>query len=137
MIIRYVRERGYKGGSHDPLLMIGKAYLVLGIVFRPVPYSVQVCVCTDTDTQNHSVGEPYSGGGPGVFDMSFFDVVDSRVPPDWLMLDHGRGYYRLDPNEFVGDFWDRFHEADPAAERTFRRVMDRLEVFHAEPASTC
>ena len=136
MIISYIRERGYKGDGHDPLLTIGKAYVVLGIIFRPAPYPAQVCICTDIDTHNHSVGEPYSAGGPGVFDMSFFDIVDSRIPSDWSMLDHGRGYYRLEPNEFIGDFWDRFHDADPDAERTFQRVIEKLEVFHEKPAPT-
>jgi hypothetical protein len=132
MMVRYVRERGYKGGGRDPLLTIGKTYPVLGIVFRPAPYAAQVCICTDTDAEDHSTGRPYSDGGPGLFDLNLFDVVDSRVPPDWLMSDHGRGYYRLDPREFAGDFWDRFHDASPEAEKTFEQIIERLKVFHED-----
>jgi hypothetical protein len=79
---------------------------------------------------DHSDGKPYSDGGPGLFEMSFFDVIDTRIPPGWLLVDWGRGHYRLDPNEFGGDFWDRFHEAEPEAERTFGKVVERLKVFH-------
>ncbi|CAB3792048.1 hypothetical protein LMG28138_03254 [Pararobbsia alpina] len=39
---RYVRERGYKGGGRDPLLTIGKTYVVLGTLSRPAPYTAQV-----------------------------------------------------------------------------------------------
>lgn len=54
MIIRYVKERGYKGSGRDPHLTIGCDYIVLGIVFRPTPYVVQVCVPADADDGDHS-----------------------------------------------------------------------------------
>lgn len=130
MIVRYVRERGYKGNGRDPLLTIGKVYTVLDIWFRPAPYIAQVCVCTDSDTEGHPMGVPYSDGVPGSFDMNLFDIVDSRVPPDWLMSDYGCGYYKLEPNEFTGDFWDRYHDADPDAERVYKQLVKRLEAFH-------
>jgi hypothetical protein len=132
MVIRYVRERGYKGNGRDPLLTIGKAYIALGIVFRPAPHASQVCICTDTDGRGRLQGEAYADGGPGLFDLNCFEVVDPRVPPEWSMLDHGNGFYRLDPTEFTGDFWDRYHEADPNAEATFEFILSKLAAFHPD-----
>lgn len=131
MIVRYTRERGYKGLGHDPLLTIGRLYLVLGIVLRPHPYSMQVCILTDADEGDHSDGKPYSDGGPGLFDMNVFDIADSQMPSDWLMLDHGQGYYGLGPNEFGGDFWDRFNDGDTEAEEIFEQVVAKIKAFHA------
>ena len=130
MIVRYARERGYSGSGEDPLLTIGRDYVSLGIVFRPVPYTTQVCIETDVDAGDHLDGKPYSDGGPGLFDLGFFDVVDPRIPPGWLMVDLGRGYYRLGPGEFCGDFWDRFHDGVPEAELLFEQVVNKLKTFH-------
>lgn len=131
MMVRYARERGFKGQGHDPLLTIGRSYLVLGVVLRPVPYPTQICILTDADSGGHFDGKPYSDGGPGLFDMNVFDIADSSIPSGWSMLDQGQGYYSLSPNEFGGDFWDRFHDGDSEAERTFEQVVKELEVFHA------
>ncbi len=130
MIVRYARERGYKGLGQDPLLTIGCDYIVLGILFRPDSYANQVCIQTNKTDGDHSDGKPYTDGGPGLFDIGFFDVIDSRLPPGWSLVDAGRGYYRLDPNEFGGDFWDHFHDADPDSEKTFNRIIERLKEFH-------
>lgn len=131
MMIRYARERGYKGEGRDPHVTLGRAYVVLGVVFRPAPYATQVCICTDADTKSPPHGQPYSDGGPALFDMNFFDIVDPRIPAGWSMMDHGRGYYRLNPDEFGSDFWDRYHDADPDAEATFESVVGKLYAFHA------
>lgn len=136
MVIRYVRERGYKGDGSDPLLTIGKLYVVLGIVFRPAPYSMQVCIRTNADAGDHSDGKPYSAGGPGLFDMGNFDIVEPRIPSEWSMLDHGGGYYGLCPNEFVGNFWDRFHDANSDAEREFEAVVRKLDAYHKQIGPT-
>lgn len=130
MMVIYARTRGYSGSGRDPLLTIGHEHIILGIVFRPAPYSTQVCIQTDVDAGDHLDGTPYSDGGPGLFDMAFFDVVDPRIPPGWLMADMGDGYYRLGPSEFDGDFWDRFHDGDPDAEKLFEQVVEKLKVFH-------
>ncbi|MDR5856737.1 hypothetical protein P9239_05760 [Caballeronia sp. LZ062] len=139
MMVRYARERGFKGQGCDPLLTLGRIYLVMGVVIRPAPYQVQVCILTDTDPGDHRDGKPYSDGGPGLFDMNFFDIADVDVPPDWSMIDQGKGYYTLSPKEFGGDFWDRFHDGDSRAETTFEQVLKRLEVFHSgeNPSDHC
>jgi hypothetical protein len=131
MIVRYVRARGYKGKGSDPVITIGKLYAVLSVVFRPAPHSMLVCICTDADAADHSDGKPYSDGTPGLFDMSRFDIVDPRIPSEWSMLEHGGGYFRLCPSDFGGDFWDRFHDADSDAERTFETVVKMLNAYHA------
>lgn len=131
MIVRYTRERGYKGLGTDPILTVGCDYIVLGILFRPCPDTSQVCILTNKDIGDHSDGMPFSDGGPGVFDMNLFDVVDPRVPLEWLFVDVGNGYYRLEPDEFAGDFWNRYNDADQGAETTFERIVGKLDAFHA------
>jgi hypothetical protein len=42
----------------------------------------------------------------------------------------------LQPDEFGGDFWDRFHDADPEAEKIFEQVFKKLEAFHAQTIPT-
>ena len=32
--------------------------------------------------------------------------------------------------KFEGDFWDRYHDGDEEAEKTFAEVMKRLKEFH-------
>ena len=131
MIVRYARERGYKGLGKDPILTLGRNYVVLGVLFRPHPYVTQINIETNVDDGDHSDGKPYSDGGPGVFDMSFFDVVDPRVPSGWSLVVWEGGRYRLEPDEFAGDFWDRFHDADAVAEKVFDRVIKKVKFFHA------
>lgn len=66
-----------------------------------------------------------------MFDMNIFDIIDPKIPSDWSMIDQGQGYYSLSPNEFSGDFWDRFHDGDSEAEKTFERVVEKIKAFHA------
>jgi hypothetical protein len=131
MIVRYVRERGYEGSGPDPLVTLRETYIVLSVLWRPAPYPHQICIPSNVGDINRKICVPFSDGGPGLFDMVFFDFVDYRIPPDWLMVDYGSGYYKLEPKEFSGDFWDRYHDADPSAEEIYDYVLRKIECFHA------
>ena len=130
MMVKYVRDRGYKGAGMDPNLTLGKVYLVFGIVFRAdfSNYPHQVIVESDADLT------------PSLWELQYFDLVDERVPEKWVfnafkyfgVVD---GYYQLCPVEFSGDFWDLFHDADAAAEKKFLSVKDSMEKFHVDGGS--
>lgn len=75
-----------------------------------------------------------SDGTPVLVELHCFDVVDPAIPSDWCFSDFGCGSYSVEPKEFGGEFWDRFHDGDPQAEKTFERAVEKLKAFHAQNA---
>lgn len=118
MIVRYARARAYQGKGKDPHLTLGNEYIVLGILFRSEDRSHEITIRSDSE------------GVPSLWDIGLFDVIDPDLPNGWVLLDLGSGYYRLAPKEFAGDFWGRFHDGDPDAEKLFEQVVGKLKAFH-------
>ncbi len=114
MKVKFVRLRTPESGVDDSSFELGKVYLVFGIQFQPGGRSPLVTVQRDTDKT------------PVMRELQYFEVVDSTVPDEWCLFDFGGGVYRLEPKEFGGDFWDRFHDADEDAEKTFERVAEKI-----------
>ncbi|MCZ2497469.1 hypothetical protein GN316_11930 [Xylophilus sp. Kf1] len=68
---------------------------------------------------------------PGAWDFNHFDIVDNRLPSDWVFCSlESFGLYRLCPQKFTGNFWDNFHDGDKAAEQAFNEVRKDLMDFH-------
>lgn len=120
MMIRYVRERGYKGDGRDPHLTLGKDYLAVLLTFRPnsAEYPALVSVVTDGSDQS------------SMFELNCFDVVDGRVPPDWIFQNPVSGWFSLLPKEFTGNFLDLLHDGNEDAEKIFQEVYQKLQAFH-------
>ncbi len=118
MKVLYARPRGYKGQGDDPSFTLGMTYVALDVRFQPEGRPAMITVQRDSD------------GTPVLVELQCFDVVDSAVPNDWTFLDFGNGRYAIAPREFVGDFWDRFHDENPEAEKTFEQVKEKLMTFH-------
>lgn len=119
MIVRYVRERGYQGSGQDPSLTLGKEYMVFGVNSSLYRCQTELSVLSDKDDY------------PVIWDAKFFDIVDPRIPDGWGYHLFTEDYYRLCPSEFAGDFWDRFHDGDEAAEKVFAEVRAKLMRFHS------
>jgi len=119
MIVKYVRERGYKGQGQDPSLTLGKHYYVFGFDIRPDGYPNYISIRRESD------------GTPVLFEYSCFEVVDPRIPDGWCFFHLSEPYQRLDPCEFGGDFWDLFHDGDSEAEAVFEKVAKKIEAFHS------
>ena len=117
MIVEYVKERGYEGKGQDPLLTLNKTYIVLRTVFRTDGYPTSVTVQVDRDES------------PGVFDMSCFRVIDTRIPSDWNLRALPVGFC-LEPLVFSGEFWDLYHDGDEDSEITFDNTIIQLKSFH-------
>lgn len=118
MKVRYARPRDYKGQGDDPSFTLGKTYVALGVRFQPEGRPAMITVQRDSDST------------PVLVELQCFDVVDPAVPNDWTFLDFGSGRYSIAPREFGGDFWDRFHDENPEAEKTFEQVIERPKIFH-------
>jgi hypothetical protein len=102
---------------------LGKIYFVFGILFQPKDQPTMVTIRCDADET------------PALLELDCCSIVDSSIPNDWCFFDFRNGFYALRPKEFGGDFWDRFHDADPEAEETFEQAVKKLEAFHAQTAS--
>jgi hypothetical protein len=120
MKILFAATRAHKGQGLDPSFTLGNTYLVLGVHFEGKNCSAMVSIQRDDD------------GTPVLAELCYFSILDSAIPPDWHFFDFGDGFYALQPKEFGGDFWDRFHDADLEAEKTFEQAVKKLEAFHAQ-----
>ena len=118
MKVLYARSRGYKGEGVDPHFTLGKTYIVLGVSFRPEGRPAMISIQRDSDNT------------PTMAELQYFDIVEPAIPGNWGVFNLGDGRYVIEPQEFRGDFWDRFHDADSEAEKTFQQVISRLEEFH-------
>ena len=140
MIVKYVRECKYHGGGKVESLTLGKDYLVLGVGLERKTYSngtkKEPYVCIQEDDDDY----------PCLFELSFFEVVDPRVPDGWSFSRSEDGAYYLEPKEFEGDFWEKFHNGEPNeiekilrkhrgeedmdAQRIFKEVVKKIKGFH-------
>ena len=69
---------------------------------------------------------------PASFDLDLFEVINGSVPADWIFYNF-ESCYSLCPQEFIGDFWDRYHDGDQEAETVFETVVRNLQKFHGWP----
>lgn len=66
-------------------------------------------------------------GAAALFSLSEFDIVDNSLPKSWVVGVDLNGYVVLGPARWLeGDFWDRYHEADPVAVKTFEEERARM-----------
>jgi hypothetical protein len=117
MIVKYVKERGYQGEGKDPHLTLGKEYIAITVDFPPGKRP-EISKQSDCD------------GTPGLQPIEFFEIIDSSLPENYCFKVYENGFASLQPVEFKGDFWDRYHDGDLEAEKLFEQVMTRLKKFH-------
>lgn len=121
MIVKYARERIYVGEGKDPHFSLGSTYMVFGMTFCLGQENKPAKITLLSDMEKY----------PGAWDFCHFDIVDDRLPSDWVFCNlETRGIYRLCPLKFTGNFWDHFHDGDETAEKTFNEVSDELVNFH-------
>lgn len=124
MILKYMRKRNEKlSDDEDPFYTLEKEYLVLGVSFNS----------SGKEWMDHEVitlGDDIPAGAGGA-PLKCFDIVDPRIPSNWI-IEYGDFYnsYYLYPQEFQGDFWERYHDSDPEAERLFKEVYRDIQHFH-------
>lgn len=122
MIVRFSPPNIDEVPITDPRrsFIVGKTYLVFGILFRPGGHPPMVAIRRESD------------GLAGLVESQWIIVMDAAIPPGWCFVDHGNGSHSLLPNEFTGDFWDRYHgDYSEAAEAEFELVAHKIAAFHA------
>ncbi|KAA8734857.1 hypothetical protein F4V57_03610 [Acinetobacter qingfengensis] len=101
-----------------------KKYLCFGIQFNEYLQTTEVSVRRDSD------------GTPSLVEIEKFEIIDSKIPPDWQVsfYQHGDNVRTfIEPREFDGDFWELYHDGDPKADALFEEVYARLCQFHNFP----
>ncbi|MFN9001752.1 MAG: hypothetical protein ACK5VW_06815 [Holosporales bacterium] len=121
MIVKYARERGYEGEGKDPYLTIGKNYIIVNLSFRSFDANTYITLAEEDDGESGSV-----------WDIKYFDIVDGSVPSEWVVTKFDHGVVWLSPKEFLGDFWELYHEGDEEAERIFAEVLAKIKAFHSK-----
>lgn len=119
MIVKYVKERGYEGSDNDPLLTLGREYIVLGIDFS-LEHAPEILIVPDCE------------GTPGLFSLAFFKVVDAAMPSDYHFKSYDHGLCSLYPKELYVDFWDHYHDDEPEAVKILDEVIKKIKAFHLE-----
>ncbi|MGE4399432.1 MAG: hypothetical protein AB7D29_07915 [Campylobacterales bacterium] len=120
MIVKYVneRERPVKDGQ-DPYLRIGQNYIVFSFIFKQT--SSYVVLLTDA-----SYGEELYE-----WDAKLFDIVDDRIPQDWVLNKIAEGEYSIHPKEFMDGFPSKFNdEKDELTKVLFKIIYEKLKKFH-------
>ena len=121
MIVSYKgkKETGEdKNTDENTNLVINKDYIVHQITFNPSSHSPQSVILDEDDNY------------PVLFNLGLFEIIDNRIPEGWIFKYYSSGYIHLSPQEFAGDFWEKFHDGDPEAEAVFEQVARKLRLFH-------
>ena len=112
MIVKYT-----KLDDNNSSLTLGKNYIVISISIRPDEKQPLITIRRNDD------------GTPCVFSLALFDVIDSQIPQNWegYELNSGfKGYYRLQPIKFHGNFWHDYHDGHEKADELFEKVYSLL-----------
>ena len=73
---------------------------------------------------------------PGLYSMELFEVVDGRIPSDWLMEYSDKGYFSMGPKTWLDEarwrekysFWEAYFDDDPEALKVFAIERTRMEL---------
>jgi hypothetical protein len=58
----------------------------------------------------------------GLFPVGEFEVVDPRIPNQWVCKTTPAAHIELSPEEWQSDgFWERYHDEEPQAVEVFHR----------------
>ncbi|MFO0756332.1 MAG: hypothetical protein U0359_07555 [Byssovorax sp.] len=64
---------------------------------------------------------------PVLYPKFLFDVVDSRVPKDWVRREDADGAYYVDPIECaIPGFYEDYFDGRPAAVAAFQAAMKKM-----------
>jgi hypothetical protein len=119
MIVKYLGKYDNFEQQENIHLKIGSEYFIVNLDISFYKQRTVIGICSDAD------------GVPRLWDLQLFEVVDARIPNDWVFLHSENNYFFLQPQEFQEDFWDNFHDGDEQAEKIFAQVMEKIRQFHA------
>jgi hypothetical protein len=110
-----VRLLGNDGEPQDQScwLTIGKRYEVLEILFF-----------RDRGWLLRLIGDVPNG--VALFQLEMFEIVDPRIPPNWIATWGDKGTFCLSPRPWTDTgFWERYYDRDPKAIKIFEEERMR------------
>lgn len=57
-----------------------------------------------------------------------FEIIEPKINPNWIFSNYSDGRYSIQPLEFSGDFWEKFHDEDPESGMLFWKVYNELAI---------
>jgi len=72
-------------------------------------------------------------------EFEYFDILDNRIPDGWIFHYFPEIGSVIAPQEFTGEFWDRFDGEDGTyaeqeeAQALFKEVVNKIYAFHGLP----
>lgn len=117
MIVKYVKDT-YAGKQKNIHLKLNSNYVVVNINFSFYNQATTIGLCSISD------------GIPRLWDLGFFEIVNARIPADWVFSVFRNEYFSLEPQEFYDDFWEDFHDGKEEAEKIFENVFKKIQQFH-------
>ena len=101
-------------------LAYDKDYLALGLNF---------------DNENSIIYVSIFGEGNDLvsYNIEYFDIVDSRIPENYLIEKYYRKNLSLYPQEITSELEDDYHNAFSEAEEIFINVHNKIALFHDRP----
>jgi hypothetical protein len=106
-------------GKKFPVL--DEIYDVFGIdfLYKESEEKIQVSVFSD---QHDS---------PVLIELKYFEIINDNIPPDWVFRKSNfTNAFFLEPKEFIGDFWDNYHDDNPDSIKIFQEVEKKIKLFH-------
>jgi len=65
-------------------------------------------------------------GTPALFDARLFDIVDARLPSNWIATAHGE-HLEFQPAAWTtAGFWERFFDGDEDARRIYHEEIEKI-----------
>lgn len=116
MIVECISNPYPENAELEVLLKV-KPQVVFGIYF-------------ETEKTKISLIDP-EDNEPMVCDFACFNIVDSKIPEEWVISRVHEVNYSIKPIEFqCPGFWDNFYDYDEEAREIFDDVMRKIHLFH-------
>lgn len=115
MLVKYIKHtENVKYKNED---LVGVHFAVLSIEFNTKGEADKLLIDKGTAT-------------PVLFDIECFDIVDSKIPQNWTFRIANCGSVFLEPQEFIGDFWDNYYNEDDDAQEILMKIKKEMKTFH-------
>ena len=110
-------------GNNPKFPKLNAIYNVFGIDFFLEKTNQEIMISIYSDIHDSPVLEQFKN----------FEIVDSRIPSDWIFRKSKYiNTFFIQPKEFSSDFWDKYHDGDPEAEKIFQEVERKIKLFHGD-----
>lgn len=128
MLVKIKNLKDFHDHNLKKFLTVGKIYPVIGMRVSNF----------NQNYQEEASIIPDNCFNPTPFDLNLFDIVDDKVPNNWVLSKYMDELY-LSPKEFKGAIWWKLHEEDLNEAEILARniIINKIYTFHSlEPFYT-